>query len=46
MNFEIPMFNVSGLQIKYLRIEKQEKAKDHYRWIRHVTQSSSYICRT
>jgi len=46
MNFEIPMFNLSNLQIKYLRIEKEEKASNPFRWVRYVTQSSSYVCRT
>jgi len=47
MNFEIPMFNLSNLQIKYLRIEeKGEKATNPFRWVRYVTQSSSYVCRT
>eukprot|EP01015_Nassula_variabilis_P022449 TRINITY_DN4128_c0_g1_i1.p1 TRINITY_DN4128_c0_g1~~TRINITY_DN4128_c0_g1_i1.p1 ORF type:complete len:447 (+),score=45.18 TRINITY_DN4128_c0_g1_i1:65-1405(+) len=45
-NFEIPMFNVSNMQIKYLRVEKQEKGKDQLKWIRYITQSSSYVCRT
>eukprot|EP01016_Furgasonia_blochmanni_P041689 TRINITY_DN5449_c0_g1_i3.p1 TRINITY_DN5449_c0_g1~~TRINITY_DN5449_c0_g1_i3.p1 ORF type:complete len:360 (-),score=147.39 TRINITY_DN5449_c0_g1_i3:79-1158(-) len=47
MSFEIPMYNVSNLQIKYLRIESKEKEKsNHFRWVRYVTQSSSYVCRT
>lgn len=46
MNFEIPMFNVSGLQVKYLRIEDTTKSNNQpQRWVRYITQSSSYVCR-
>ncbi|KRW98870.1 Mu homology domain [Pseudocohnilembus persalinus] len=46
ISFEIPMYNVSNLTIKYLRIEEKEKSYNPYRWVRYVTQSSSYVCRT
>ncbi|EGR30590.1 hypothetical protein IMG5_128570 [Ichthyophthirius multifiliis] len=42
--FDIPMYNVSNLQIKYLRIEEKEKTNP-FRWVRFITQSSSYVCR-
>mmetsp|Transcript_13228 Transcript_13228/g.39394 ORF Transcript_13228/g.39394 Transcript_13228/m.39394 type:complete len:439 (+) Transcript_13228:109-1425(+) len=42
--FEVPMFNVSNLQVKYLRIAEQPRYKP-YRWVRYVTRSSSYVCR-
>eukprot|EP00397_Hematodinium_sp_SG-2012_P016487 GEMP01016824.1.p1 GENE.GEMP01016824.1~~GEMP01016824.1.p1 ORF type:complete len:452 (+),score=53.42 GEMP01016824.1:348-1703(+) len=45
MNFEIPMYNVSNLQVRYLRIAEKHKSYNPYRWVRYVTQSSSYICR-
>jgi len=45
LNFEIPMFNVSKLQVKYLKIQNDEKGYNPYRWVRYVTQSNSYICR-
>lgn len=46
MNFEIPMYNSSALQVRYLRIaEGHNKALNPCRWVRYVTQSSSYICR-
>jgi len=45
MNFEIPMYNVSNLQVRYLRIAERHKSYNPYRWVRYVTQSSSYICR-
>lgn len=46
MNFEIPMYNVSNLQVKYLKIAQTQKNYNPYRWVRYVTQSSSYVCRT
>ena len=45
LSFEIPMFNVSPLQVKYLRIVDQGRAVKPHRWVRYVTQSSSYVCR-
>ena len=46
MNFEIPMYNVSNLQVKYLKIASTAKNYNPFRWVRYVTQSSSYVCRT
>jgi AP-4 complex subunit mu-1 len=46
MQFEIPMYNVSKLKIKALKIADSEKAKVAImRWVRYVTQANSYICR-
>ena len=46
MTFEIPMYNLSSLQIKYLRIEETTKnSNPPHRWVRYITQSSSYVCR-
>jgi len=46
MTFEIPMYNVSGLQIKYLRIEEITKSPiPPQRWVRYITQASAYSCR-
>jgi AP-4 complex subunit mu-1 len=44
MGFEIPMYNPSGLSVRYLRI-LQDKSQNPYRWVRYVTRSSSYVCR-
>lgn len=44
MQFEIPMYNPSNLQVRYLRILENKKYNP-YRWVRYVTRSSSYICR-
>lgn len=45
LNFEIPMYNVSNLQVRYLRIAEAMAGYTPYRWVRYVTQSSSYVCR-
>jgi len=45
MCFEIPMFNVSNLQVRYLRVAENMVGYTPYRWVRYVTQSSSYVCR-
>ncbi|CRG96243.1 AP-4 complex subunit mu, putative [Plasmodium gallinaceum] len=43
--FEIPMFNLSKLRIKYLRIIENYKSSNTHRWVRYITQSSSYVYR-
>lgn len=45
MAFEIPMYNVSSLAVKYLRIAEKHKSNNPHRWVRYVTQSSSYVGR-
>lgn len=45
MNFEIPMYNVSKLQVRYLRISETHKSYNPFRWVRYITQASSYVCR-
>lgn len=45
MNFTIPMFNTSRLQVKYLQIAKKSKTYNPYRWVRYVTQANSYVAR-
>eukprot|EP01041_Mallomonas_annulata_P008983 gene8983-18592_t len=37
MNFEIPMYNVSNLQVRYLRIAETAKAYNPYRWRNNAT---------
>jgi len=46
MNFDIHMFNVSGVTVKYLKIAGSTAKSGPHRWVRYVTQSSSYVCRT
>ena len=45
MAFEIPMYNPSGLQVRYLRISQANVGYQPYRWVRFVTRSQSYVCR-
>mmetsp|Transcript_21285 Transcript_21285/g.27487 ORF Transcript_21285/g.27487 Transcript_21285/m.27487 type:complete len:484 (+) Transcript_21285:428-1879(+) len=45
MCFEIPMYNVSNVQVRYLRVAENMVGYTPYRWVRYVTQSSSYVCR-
>ncbi len=44
-DFEIPMFNASRLQVKYLRIHPPQKDYTPQRWVRYITQAGSYVCR-
>lgn len=37
LNFEIPLFNVSKLQVKYLKIQNDQKGYNPYRWVRYVS---------
>ncbi|KAJ3673415.1 hypothetical protein LUZ60_006789 [Juncus effusus] len=45
MNFTIPMYNCSKLQVRYLQIAKKSKTYNPYRWVRYVTQANSYVAR-
>ena len=46
LDFEIPMYLCSGLQIKSLRVfEKGQLAMTPYRWVRYITHSDSYVFR-
>jgi AP-4 complex subunit mu-1 len=45
MNFEVPMHNVSGLGIKFLRIEERSQSYNPQRWVRNITQANSYVTR-
>lgn len=44
IKFEMPMYNVSGLQMRYLKVEEREDYNPQ-KWIRYITQSSSYVYR-
>lgn len=46
LQFTIPMYCASRLQVRYLQIMKHEKGYSPYRWVRYVTMSNSYIVRT
>jgi len=45
VNFEIPMYNLSRLQVRYLQITENSKSYNPYRWVRYITQAASYVCR-
>ncbi len=48
VNFEIPMYAPSGLQVRYLRINDGmavSKEQQPYRWVRYVCRSQSYVIR-
>ncbi|KAH7289566.1 hypothetical protein KP509_30G009100 [Ceratopteris richardii] len=45
MNFTIPMYNASRLQVRYLQIVKKSKTYNPYRWVRYVTHANSYVVR-
>ena len=49
LSFEIPMYSISNLQVKYLRIANDSHSRNTdggpYRWVRYVVQSTSYLCR-
>eukprot|EP01104_Vermistella_antarctica_P018190 TRINITY_DN6656_c0_g1_i1.p1 TRINITY_DN6656_c0_g1~~TRINITY_DN6656_c0_g1_i1.p1 ORF type:complete len:440 (-),score=120.98 TRINITY_DN6656_c0_g1_i1:91-1410(-) len=43
MDFEIPMYNCSNVQIRYLRV--CDSSIEPYRWIRYITKAKSYVTR-
>jgi AP-4 complex subunit mu-1 len=45
MNFEIPTYNISKLQVKELKIDTNDKNYNPLRWVRCVTQANSYVAR-
>jgi len=45
LEFDIPMFNASNLQIRFLRVMERNKSYQPHRWIRYITLSKSYIHR-
>lgn len=46
VNFDIPMYTVSGLEIRYLRMANPIDCEyAPYRWVRYITKSQSCICR-
>jgi len=46
MSFEISSTNVSDLRIKYLKVKERSKNYDPQSWIRYITNSGSYVCRS
>jgi len=45
MTFEIPMYNVSRLQVQHLKIVERNKSYNPHRWVRCLTHADSYVCR-
>jgi len=45
LNFEIPMYNVSQLQVQHLKIVERNKSYNPHRWVRCLTHADSYVCR-
>eukprot|EP01138_Halocafeteria_seosinensis_P010564 gb/GECG01010786.1/.p1 GENE.gb/GECG01010786.1/~~gb/GECG01010786.1/.p1 ORF type:complete len:461 (+),score=48.25 gb/GECG01010786.1/:1-1383(+) len=45
MSFEIPMYNASGLQVRYLHIAEDSKSYKPYRWVRYVSTTDNYVIR-
>mmetsp|Transcript_36411 Transcript_36411/g.91475 ORF Transcript_36411/g.91475 Transcript_36411/m.91475 type:complete len:449 (+) Transcript_36411:652-1998(+) len=46
LSFIIPMYNPSGLQVRYLQILEDYGKDKPYRWVRYLTQSNSYVFRS
>ncbi len=46
LQFTIPMYCASRLQVRYLQILKDRKNHQPFRWVRYVTLSNSYVVRT
>jgi len=45
MAFEIPMYNISQLQVQHLKIVERNKSYNPHRWVRCLTHAESYVCR-
>lgn len=45
IDFEIPYFTISGLNVVYCKIE-DEKGRDATPWVRYITESTDYEVRT
>uniref|UniRef100_A0A6B2L449 MHD domain-containing protein n=1 Tax=Arcella intermedia TaxID=1963864 RepID=A0A6B2L449_9EUKA len=45
MDFEIPMYRSSQMQIRYLKAMENEKELKPYRWVRSITKAESYVAR-
>ncbi|XP_065919931.1 uncharacterized protein [Dysidea avara] len=45
LDFEIPMFICSGLQIRFLRVFENNRSYSPFRWVRYITHSDSCVFR-
>ena len=46
LEFEIPMFACSGLNIRFLRVYERGRNYTPFRWVRYITHTDSYVTRT
>ena len=46
LQFTIPMFCASRLQVRFLQIMKSDPKYNPYRWVRYLTLSNSYVIRS
>lgn len=46
LNFTVPMFCASRLQVRFLQIMKSDPKYNPYRWVRYLTLSNSYTIRS
>ena len=44
-NLNLAAVLCSHWQVRHLRISEKHKSYNPHRWVRYVTQSSSYVCR-
>eukprot|EP00729_Bicosta_minor_P003907 gene3907-22990_t len=45
LDFEVPMYSTSGMNIRYLRVTERGKNFVPFRWVRYITHSDSYVFR-
>lgn len=45
MEFEVPMYVCSGLNIRFLRVTERGRNYVPFRWVRYITHSNSYVFR-
>ena len=45
MEFEVAMYLPTNTQIKQLTIVERSEDYAPHRWVRYITQASSYVCR-
>mmetsp|Transcript_1162 Transcript_1162/g.3964 ORF Transcript_1162/g.3964 Transcript_1162/m.3964 type:complete len:229 (+) Transcript_1162:40-726(+) len=46
LDFEVPMYVCSGLNIRFLRCLDRGRQYSPFRWVRYITHSDSYVFRT
>eukprot|EP01116_Phalansterium_solitarium_P024605 TRINITY_DN9053_c0_g1_i2.p1 TRINITY_DN9053_c0_g1~~TRINITY_DN9053_c0_g1_i2.p1 ORF type:complete len:434 (-),score=145.45 TRINITY_DN9053_c0_g1_i2:279-1580(-) len=42
MEFQVPMFTASGLQVRFLKVLEQKQQYQAIKWVRYVTQAGNY----